>query len=161
MAQNMAKLHLQLVTPQRVVLNEELDSVSCPTTQGQITVLPGHIPLVATLASGELIARTGSGATASEHNIHVAGGFVEVRPGNQVIILADAAEHVYEIDEQEAETAQARAQDLLRKSNVSDEEYAMAATMLQRSISRLRVARKHARHGSGPRPVTSEGILKE
>jgi len=154
----MAKLHLQLVTPQRVVLNEELDSLSCPTIQGQITVLPGHIPLVATLDSGELIARPGNGG--AEHSIHVAGGFVEVKKDGQVIILADAAEHAEEIDEQEAEAAQTRARELLTKASVSDEEYAMAAAMLQRSTTRLQVARKRARHGQA-RPVTSESVLKE
>src|ERR1041385_5108546 len=103
----MSKLHLQLVTPQKVVLNEELDSVSCPTQQGQITVLPGHIPLVATLKPGGLIARNGQG----EHNIHVDGGFVEVKPGNQVVILADAAEHIAELDEAKIRQAAQKAQE--------------------------------------------------
>jgi F-type H+-transporting ATPase subunit epsilon len=151
----MAKLHLQLVTPQRVVLNEELDSLSCPTSQGQITILPGHIPLVATLASGEFIARTGS----EQHDIHVAGGFVEVKPGNQVIILADEAEHISELDEKVAEQAKQKAEALLRRSNISDEEYATAAASLERNLSRLRIIRKHAHRTQ--RPVTSEGVLKE
>lgn len=151
----MAKLHLQLVTPQRVVLNEELDSVSCPTIQGQITVLPGHVPLVATLMPGELIAHNGQGT----HNIHVAGGFVEVKPDNAVVILADAAEHVAELDEQQAELAKQKAEALLQQSNISDEEYALAAASLERNLSRLRIIRKHAHRIS--RPVTSEGVLHE
>lgn len=152
----MAKLHLQLVTPQREVLNEdELDSVSCPTEQGQITVLPGHAPLVATLASGELIARSGTTA----HDIHVAGGFVEVKDGNKVVILADEAEHIDELDEKKTEEAKAKAQALLRRSNISDEEYAMAAASLERNLSRLKIIRKHAHRSA--RPVTSEGVLKE
>jgi len=151
----MAKLHLQLVTPQKVVLNEELDSVSCPTLTGQITVLPGHIPLVATLTPGELIARTGQ----EEHNIHVDGGFVEVKPGNQVIILADAAEHVAELDEEQTRQAAQRAEQLLKQSTASDEEYALAAAALERNLSRLRLIRKHAHRRS--RPITSEGVLHE
>ncbi len=151
----MPKLHLQLVTPQRVVLNEELDSLSCPTTQGQITILPGHIPLVATLASGEFIARNGS----EQHDIHVAGGFVEVKPGDQIVILADEAEHISELDEKVAEEAKQKAEALLRQSNISDEEYATAAVSLERNLSRLRIIRKHAHRTQ--RPVTSEGILKE
>ncbi len=151
----MAKLHLQLVTPQRVVLNEELDSVSCPTTQGQITVLPGHIALVATLIPGELIARNGQG----EHNIHVDGGFVEVKPGNQIIILADAAEHVAELDEAQIKEAAQKAEELLKQSNASDEEYALAAASLEKNLSRLRIIRRHAHRSQ--RPVTSEGILHE
>jgi F-type H+-transporting ATPase subunit epsilon len=151
----MAKLHLQLVTPQRVVLNEELDSLSCPTTQGEITILPGHIPLVATLASGEFVARSGQ----NEHNIHVAGGFVEVKGGNKVVILADEAEHITELDEQKTQEAQTRAQELLKQSNLSDEEYAMAAASLDRSLSRLRIIRKHAHRTQ--RPITSEGTFNE
>jgi F-type H+-transporting ATPase subunit epsilon len=151
----MAQLHLQLVTPQREVLKQDLDSLSCPTTLGQITILPGHIPLVATLTSGELVARNG----AEEANIHVAGGFVEVRPDNQIVILADAAEHFYEIDEQRAEEAKKRAEELLRQSNISDEEYVTAAAMLERNLSRLNVVRKHARRRS--RPITSQGIMEE
>ena len=97
----MNKLSFQLVTPERTVLSEELDSLSCPTTLGQITILPGHIPLVATLVAGELIAKSGG----KESNIAVTGGFIEVRPNNQVVALADAAEHHYEIDVQKTEDA--------------------------------------------------------
>jgi F-type H+-transporting ATPase subunit epsilon len=151
----MATLKVQLVTPQRPVLQEEVDSLSCPTTEGQITVLPGHAELVATLRSGELIARQGN----NEHNIHVAGGFVQVRPDNEIIILADAAEHFYEIDEQRAREAHARAQELLRKTNLSDEEYATAAASLERNLTRLNIVRKHAHRKA--RPVTSEGVFEE
>lgn len=151
----MTKLHLQLVTPQRLVLEEDLDSLSCPTTEGEITILPGHTPLVATLASGEFVAKNDT----KEHNIHVAGGFVEVKPGNRVIILADEAEHIAELDEQKVEQARSRAQELLKQSNISDEEYALAAAALERSLSRLRLIRKHAHRSQ--RPVTSEGVLKE
>ncbi len=152
----MAKLHLQLVTPQRVLLNEaDLDSLSCPTSQGEITILPGHAPLVATLASGELSVRHG----AEERPVHVAGGFVEVKPGNQVVILADEAEHVHELDEQRVEEARQKAQQLLNQSNISDEEYALAASSLERSLSRLRIIRRHAHRAN--RPITSEGVLHE
>jgi F-type H+-transporting ATPase subunit epsilon len=148
-------LKVQLVTPERLVLEEEVESLSCPTTQGQITILPGHIPLVSTLISGELVAKNnGEG-----HNIHVAGGFVEVRPHNEVVILADAAEHFYEIDEQRAEHAKKQAQQLMAQSQVSSEEYALAAAWLERSATRLNIARKHAHRRN--RPITSQGTLEE
>lgn len=150
----MAKLHLQLVTPQKQVLNQELDSVSCPTTLGQITVLPGHTALVAPLTSGELIARDGN----TENNIHVAGGFVEVKDNNQVIILADAAEHITELDEAQAEQARKQAEQLLKQTTISDEEYALAAASLERNLSRLRFIRKHNPTRSS---IPSQGILKE
>jgi F-type H+-transporting ATPase subunit epsilon len=83
----MSNIHFQLVTPEKTVLSKELASLSCPTTMGQITILPNHSQLVATLAPGELHAKTAS----EEFFIHVSGGFVEVREGNNVIVLADSA----------------------------------------------------------------------
>lgn len=150
----MAQLSLQLVTPSRTVISETVDSLSCPTTEGEITILPGHIPLVTTLKVGELTARSNN----QQHFIHVSGGFVEVKPNNEVIILADEAEHFYEIDQQRAEEAKQRAEQVLEHSHLSGEEYAHAAAELERSLSRLRIARKHAHRKL---PITSEGVLKE
>lgn len=150
----MAKLHLQLVTPERTVLTEELASLICPTTDGQITILPGHAPLISTLVSGELIAKNGG----EDHNIHVAGGFVQVNENNQVIILADAAEHFYEIDIARAEEAKAEAEKALAEQTMSDEEYAFTAALIQKNLSRINIARKHANRNTR---ITSEGVLKK
>lgn len=150
----MNKLNFQLVTPERTVLNEELDSLSCPTTLGQITVLPGHIPLVATLTTGELIAKSGG----KEHFINVTGGFIEVRPNNQVVALADAAEHHYEIDVQKTEEGVKRAQAAMRETKMSSAEYAKVAASLNQSLSRLNIARKHSHRRQ---PITGEGVFKE
>ncbi len=151
----MAKIKLQLVTPERTVLTEEVASLVCPTTEGQITILPGHVPLIATLESGELIAKDETG---KEHNIHVAGGFVQVQNNSEIIILADAAEHFYEIDVARAEEAKLEAEKTLQEQTLSDEEYVIAATMLQKSLSRINIARKHAHRRTR---ITSEGVLKE
>lgn len=151
----MANLHFQLVTPEGLVLEKDLKSLTCPTTLGEISILPGHVPIVATLKSGELIAKTDSGA----ESLHVAGGFIEVKPGGQVIALADSAEHATEIDEARAEEAKVRAQKTLAEIRVSDEEYARAAASLERSLSRLRIVRKHAH--SRTAPITGEGVFKE
>jgi F-type H+-transporting ATPase subunit epsilon len=119
---------------------------------GEITILPNHAALVATLATGELVARTKGG---QEHNIHVAGGFVEVKDGNKIIILADGAEHHHEIDELEAEAAKQRAEETLKQSNISGEEYALAAAALERSVSKLHIVRKY-RHRSAPQVASIE-----
>lgn len=148
-------INFKLVTPERTVLNEELDSLSCPTTLGQITILPGHIPLVATLVAGELIAREGG----KEHNIAVTGGFIEVRPNNQVIALADAAEHHYEINIQKTEEAAKRAQAAMAEKKMSAEEYAKVAASLNQSLTRLNIARKHSHRRTAP--ITGEGVFKE
>lgn len=150
----MAKLHLQLVTPERTVLTEELASLVCPTSDGQIAILPGHAPLIANLVSGELIAKNGN----AEHIIHVAGGFVYVNVGGSVVILADTAERFEEIDLARAEEAKEKAEKTLREQSLSDEEYAMTAALLQRNLSRIRIARKHAHRNTR---ITSEGVLKQ
>ncbi|HVY67554.1 MAG TPA: ATP synthase F1 subunit epsilon [Patescibacteria group bacterium] len=150
----MSKIHFQLVTPERVLLDEDLDSLSCPTQLGEITVLPDHVPLVATLERGELTARSGK----QEHYIHVAGGFVEIRPHNEVVVLADAAEHHYEINIQEAEEAVRRAKEELRERSLSGQEYARVAALLQQNLTRLNIAQKHA-HRRGPQ--TLGGVYHE
>lgn len=151
----MEKLHFHLVTPERTLLDKELLSLSCPTEMGQITVLPGHVPLVANLVPGELVAKSEKG----EEHIHVAGGFIQINPKSQVIVLADAAEHDYEIDLKGAEEAVARAKTALQETRASSEEYAKVAASLERNLTKLGVARRHARRRGAP--LTSEGVFKE
>ncbi len=151
----MAKLSFQLVTPERTVLSQELESLSCPTTLGEITILPHHTELVATLVPGELRAKTEK----DEFFLHVAGGFVEVKPGNEVVVLADAAEHHYAIDTKRAEEATKRAQTAMKEKKMSSEEYATVAASLERSLSRLNIARKHSHRRRAP--ITGEGVFKE
>lgn len=142
----MAKLKLKLVTPEKTVLEEEIDALTCPTTTGEITVLPGHVPLISSLLSGELLARKGS----ELEPIAITGGFVEVRPGNEIVILADVAEHVRDIDLARAEEARKRAEEAMRSgSKLSAQEYAALAASLQRNMTRIKVANKHrGKHGS-------------
>lgn len=147
-------INFQLVTPEKKVLSQELISLSCPTTLGQITILPGHIPLVATLVPGELHAKT----TNDDIYLHVSGGFIEVQKGNNVIVLADAAEHHFEIDIKRAEEAKIRAEKALKEAKISEEEYAQVAASLEKSLSRLNIKRKHAHKAA---PITGEGVFKE
>lgn len=140
MIKSMAKLNLKLVTPEKVVFEEEVDSLTCPTTTGEITILPGHLPLISSLQSGELVARKGS----EIEPIAVSGGFVEVRPGNEIIILADAAEHVRDIDLERAEDARKRAEQAMQnKQQLSSQEYAQIAATLERNLTKIRLAKKH------------------
>jgi F-type H+-transporting ATPase subunit epsilon len=142
------KVNLKLVTPERVVFEDAFDSVALETDLGQITIMPHHAPLVAKLMPGEMVVKNGG----QENYLHVAGGFVTVEAGSQVILLADAAEHDYEIDEQRAREARERAQKALRESSVSAEEVAAAEAALARSLTRLRVVKRRAQksgHGAG------------
>lgn len=150
----MNNLNFQLVTPERVVLSQELASLSCPTALGQITILPGHAALVAALAAGELHARTEK----DDFYVNVTGGFVQVSGGNEVVVLADAAEHHYEINVKRAEEAKARAEKALKETKVYSEEYAQVAAALERNLTRINIARKHARKKA---PITGESALAE
>lgn len=129
---------LEIATPEKVVYKDTVTQVSLPTELGEITILPGHLPLVANLTAGELrIVKDGNAQPYA-----VSGGFVEVRSGNHVVVLADAAEHVAEIDEARAEEAKQRATKLMDEAKGDDVRFAEGAALLERSLSRLRLARK-------------------
>ncbi|MEK7073164.1 MAG: ATP synthase F1 subunit epsilon [Patescibacteria group bacterium] len=145
-------LHFEITSPERLVFKDEIEQVSIPTALGEITVLPGHIPLVAELVPGELrVKRRGE-----MHFYAVAGGFVEVLSGNRVVILADAAERDDELDIKTIEAAEARARQVLSaQTHRDDEAFASAAAALEHEMARLRVARKRAPRST---PVTRQGI---
>jgi F-type H+-transporting ATPase subunit epsilon len=151
----MAAINFQLVTPEKTVLQEELASLTCPTDMGYITILPGHEPLVANLASGELHAKALSG---QDSYIFVSGGFVQINPNSQVVILADLAEHHYEIDAQKAEEAKTKAQKEMAEGKLSSEEYAVVSASLEKSLGRINIARKHSNRKN---TFSSDGAIKE
>ena len=138
----MANLHLKVVTPERVMLDEDIRSVSLPTPDGQITILPEHVPLVTMITPGELIVRAEKAVRISL----VYGGFVYVEADGTVTVLADSAEHLEELNEKEIEEAKRRAEDLKKKA-VTIEEQVSAEAALARSIAQLKTLRKH-RHTS-------------
>ena len=123
---------------------EQIDKLTLPTEMGEITILPEHIPLIANLAPGEMLIHKDGEVIPYA----VSGGFVEVRPGNHVIVLADAAEHVFEIDLKRAEEARDRAQKLMEGVKRDDVKFAEVTAALERSLVRLRIARKHKTRSS-------------
>ncbi|MDP2789529.1 MAG: F0F1 ATP synthase subunit epsilon [bacterium] len=131
-------LHLTITTPERIVLESEVSSVNVPTVDGEIGLLPDHIPLVSLLAPGELHAVTTAG---EEQIMAVSGGFIEVRD-NQVVILADTAEHAHEIDEQRAEEARQKAQQIMTERATDDVGFADAQAAMAKELARLKVVRK-------------------
>ena len=140
----MAKLQVELVTPEGRVFSEEADFVLAPGVEGDLGVLPQHIALLTPLRNGVVTIRNDE----AEHVLVVTGGFLEVLP-DKVTILADAAERAEDIDEARAEEARKRAQELLTQ-NVGDEEAVMA---LERATLRLQVAEiRRRRHGHSPPP---------
>src|SRR3989344_4168315 len=149
----MQKIHFEITTPERQVLKDEVDSVTATTQAGEVTILPGHIALIAPLASGELRVKKGE----KEEYLAVAGGFLEVRPEivgdphkTKVIILADSAERVEEIESAKAEEARERARKAMAEYRVTDtEKFTEATAAFERAVAQLKVARrKHARSKS-------------
>ncbi|MGE5392530.1 MAG: ATP synthase F1 subunit epsilon [Candidatus Saccharibacteria bacterium] len=138
-------LKLRIVTPERILLETDAASATLPTKLGQITVLPGHIPLVANLVPGEIRYKA-AGAGEDEQFFAVSGGFIEIRPGNEVVVLADTAEFGHEIDIERAEQARERARLLMSESVKDEESFADAVAIMEKSLARLKVARKHRTH---------------
>jgi len=132
------KINLKITTPERVVFEGQVDEVVLPTAMGEIGILPHHIPLVALLAPGEIRVKKNN----EEILLAVSGGFIEVQP-QRVIVLADTAEHAAEIDEERAEEARKRAQELVKKKQTDAADFALVAAKLEKELARLRVARKY------------------
>ena len=140
----MAKqLNLKIITPERLVFEEMVDQVSIPTTEGEITVLPSHIPLISGLASGDVVGCVNTECIP----MAVVGGFVEIKQNQdgvtEVAVLADFAEHVAEITEDKVEQARAKALQLkkeMENKDVVDFEHFEAE--LERSLTRVKIADK-------------------
>ncbi|MBI5370208.1 ATP synthase F1 subunit epsilon [Candidatus Uhrbacteria bacterium] len=136
-------LSLKIVTPERVVFEDTVDSVTATTQMGEITILPHHIPLVANLQAGELRVRSNG----DEQFLVASTGFLEVRSGNEVVILADTAERVEELELEKIEDARERARQLLEeKRHIDDVAFADAAAVLERELARYRVAIKRKKY---------------
>ena len=127
-------IDLQIVTPDRLVVRERVDEVEIPGSDGYFGVLPGHTPLLAALAVGELWYRKGEEKT----YLAIAFGFAEVLP-DSVTILAQLAEKAEEIDPERAEAARARAAEQLAGPAI-DIDYELARIALTKSLSRLQVS---------------------
>jgi F-type H+-transporting ATPase subunit epsilon len=131
------KLKVEFVTAERRVFSQEADFVVAPGVEGDLGVLPRHIPLLTPLRTGEIMVRNDG----QEEFFFVGGGFLEVLP-DKVVILADVAERVEDIDEARAEAARKSAQEALAQ----DSGDADAAAQLERAIFRLRVAELRRHH---------------
>src|SRR4030066_859208 len=135
-------MRIEIVTPEKIAYSEEADQVSLPTADGEITVLPNHVPLVAKLLPGELTVKKGTQYIV----LASGGGFAEI-DGKKVSVVTDLAERPEEINESQAQEAIERAEHALKeRERLSEEEFAATASTLQQALAQLRVKRKHA-HG--------------
>ena len=136
-------IELQIVTPDRAIVKEQVDEVEIPGADGYFGVLPGHTPMLAALSVGELWYRKGQEKT----YLALAYGFAEVLP-ERVTILAQLAERAEEIEVERAEAARARASK--RLDDRGDMDFPRARMALMKSMTRLQVSSRIA-SGAAPR----------
>ena len=139
----MKQLKIKIITPERLILEEMVDQVSLPTTLGEITVLPDHVPLITGLTSGDIVALING-----EHvPMAVVGGFLEVKQDEKgitnVAVLADFAEHLSELGDEAIEKAKTQAEKLKKQmENKEVVDYEHFAAELERSLTRVKIADK-------------------
>jgi F-type H+-transporting ATPase subunit epsilon len=129
-------IELTIVTPERAVVDEAVDELQIPGSEGYFGVLPGHAPLFSELKVGEVAYRRGDRWSF----LAVAWGFVEVQP-NHVRILAETAERAHDIDLDRALRAKQRAEERIARGG-EDVDYGRALVALERALIRIQVARK-------------------
>ena len=147
------QLKLKIVTPEKLILEEMVESVTFPSTEGELTVLPEHIPMIAGLASGDVVALVNG----EQVPMAVSGGFVEVKQVDgttEVAVLADFAEHVADITDEDinqlaqvyeamGQQAEAKAEELKKMAdNKEVVDFEHFASELERSLTRVKIADK-------------------
>ena len=137
-------LQLEIVTPERQVYSDTVDSVQVPGSEGELGVLPHHAPLVSTLGVGELRFRKDG----VEESFAIVGGFLQVRP-DKVVVLAETADMASEIDLEKTQEARREAERALETGYSEGADLAAARAALQQALLRIRVAER--RHREGPR----------
>ena len=150
----MEKLELKIITPDRIVYDGTgISSVTIPTKEGEITILPGHIPLIAPIKTGEVRmvkpARPDdptsgrSGGDGVTLGLAVSGGILEVRDGNTIVILAERGELAHDIDVARAEDAYERANLAMKADqNIADVDYARFEALMEKELNRINVGKK-------------------
>jgi len=137
------KLQLKIVTPEKLILEELVDQVTIPTTEGEITILPDHIPLIASLASGDIVA-----VSDGEHiPMAVVGGFAEIKKeddgSTNVVILADFVEHVSNLTDEAIEKAKTLAEKLRKQAeNKEIVDFEHFESELEKSLTKVKIADK-------------------
>lgn len=133
------KLSLQILTPDREVLNEEADEVLVPTVNGELGILPNHASLLTQIQPGELTVINGG----KKSTYAITGGYLQV-DRNKVNILGDYAIRSEEIEVAKAEEAKKKAEQMMKEKS-SDQNFAEIEADLRRSLLELKVAQRRKR----------------
>jgi F-type H+-transporting ATPase subunit epsilon len=135
----MKKIIFKIITPEKIVYEGEVQKITLPVKEGDVTILPEHIPYIASLKAGEVVVFD---TAAESHRLAISGGFIEFHD-NALTLLADTAENAKDLDLERAEIAKKRAQELKDQASEDDEEYARLVAMLEKETTRVHIARKH------------------
>lgn len=130
-------VHLEVVTPEKVVVSQDVEIVVAPGTMGEFGVLAGHVPFLSGIQPGEM--RYGSGS--ERESLAVTTGFAEVSE-DKVSVLVDAAEKPYEIDVERARRAMERARERLAQREKEEVDFLRAESALRRALIRIKIAEK-------------------
>lgn len=134
----MAELTLEIITPEKPIFNDTIESVTIPGTMGGFQILNDHAPLLSSFEIGIVKVSQGS----ADSFFTTAGGTVEVKD-NKVLVLADSIEKIADIDKDRAEKAKERAEERLRKKNLEEIDEARAAAALGRALNRINALKKY------------------
>jgi F-type H+-transporting ATPase subunit epsilon len=136
------KIKLKIITPEALVLDELVDQVSLPTKNGEITILPGHIPLITDLSSGDIVSLVNNEYVP----IAVVGGFIEIKNNEdltEVAILADFAEHIANLSEEIIKEAKIHSEELKKEIDKKEKiDFERLSIELERSLTRVKIADK-------------------
>ena len=132
-------LKLEIVTPDAKTYSEDVEMVTLPASEGEMGILPQHVPLMAQIVAGEIVARKDG----RDYFLAVGEGFIQIT-GERVAIMTDMAIRAENIDEAKAEEARQRAESRLAEK-LDDEEAAMVSAALAHSLAQLRVKRRQHR----------------
>ena len=135
-------LQLEIVTPERLAYQDEVDAVVLPGIEGELGVLPHHAPLVSMLGVGELRIRKGG----NEESFAIVGGVLQVRP-DTVVVMAETADLAGEIDLERAQEARREAERALESGYSEGADLSAARAALQQALLRIRVAERRHREG--------------
>jgi F-type H+-transporting ATPase subunit epsilon len=135
-------MYLKIVTPEKVIYDDQIDALIAPTVTGEIAILPHHIDLITQLKEGEMTIKT----KGREQHLAVTGGFLQVQ-NDLITVLADYAVRSEEIDTQKALEAQRRAEEILKRKReeISEKDFAIAQADLRRALLELKVAKRRRR----------------
>ena len=134
----MAELNLEIITPDKPIFNEVIESVTIPGTMGNFQILKNHAPLISTFDVGVVNIKSGG----KLNYFSTSGGTVEVN-NNKVLVLADSIEPIDQIDIDRAEKAKERAEERLKRKHEKDMDEERAVISLKRAINRINVKEKY------------------